>query len=96
MSNRTARAVIVVALMALLGGVEPSSSESATGSIEDSLVLPDGKFDTGYYSNLAIELEGEFTGVMVLDFSMLPEEELLAGAVLLLYLSMLGLTESKK
>lgn len=53
-------------------GVIPAPvDEWETPPLEDDLIAPSpgGKFDTGYYSNLAAELEGRFTSTRVLNVS---------------------------
>lgn len=48
-----------------------------TPPLADDLVAPTdgGKYDTGYLSNLATELEGVFTAELLVDVSALPAEE---------------------
>jgi hypothetical protein len=41
---------------------------------EQDLIPPDGKFDTAYFSSLATELDGTFTGVIEMDVSHLDEQ----------------------
>ena len=42
----------------------------------DYLVRTDGKYDTGYYSDLAMELEGDFEGLLELDVTELDEQKI--------------------
>ena len=84
MISRLSNVVLAVAL--LLGlclwscaetVTPPTDDDYVTPSFEDDLVAgsPGGKFDTGYYSNLAAELEGIFTAYCVVDVSDRAEEE---------------------
>ena len=53
-------------------GVIPAPvDEWETPPLEDDLIAPSpgGKFDTGYYSNLAAELEGRFSSQRIVDVS---------------------------
>jgi hypothetical protein len=51
------------------------TSGAGAPSEVDDLVPPDGKFDTGYFSTLAVELEGAFTSAIEIDVSGQSEEE---------------------
>jgi hypothetical protein len=42
----------------------------------DYLVRTDGKYDTGYYSDLAMELEGDFEGILELDITDFTEQKI--------------------
>ena len=62
--------------MALGGCISVDQSEQVEA--DRFLIQPDendGKFDTGYYSNLAMELEGDFEGYLDLEVTELNEEE---------------------
>ena len=51
---------LLLLTLILCGYVGCASLEGDPVDSSDSiLILPDGKFDTGYYSNLAMELEGD-------------------------------------
>lgn len=70
---------IGLALLALLGlsvgcNEENVSTETAYSETDD-LVKIGGKFDTGYYSSLAMELEGTFEGTIELDVTELSDDE---------------------
>jgi hypothetical protein len=52
-----------------------SVDSDAPPSDESVLILPDGKQDTGYYSNLAMELEGDFVSTITLEVTHLSEAE---------------------
>jgi hypothetical protein len=75
----TVRALSIIALgliVALSGCVSVDQTEP--GEADEFLIQPDendGKFDTGYYSNLAMELEGDFEGYLELEVTELNEEE---------------------
>jgi hypothetical protein len=69
---------------ALLAGCadQPAPADGETGDddtppLEDDLVAatPGGKYDTGYLSNLAAELEGSFNGVLRIDVRSMSAEE---------------------
>ena len=43
---------------------------------EDSILIPpDGKYDTGYYSNLAMELEGDFVSTLAINITDVNESD---------------------
>ena len=84
MISRLLRVLLAVAMLPsllLLGCAEtvapPTDDEYVTPPVEDDLVAgsPGGKFDTGYYSNLAAELEGRFTAHIVVNVSDRTQEE---------------------
>ena len=50
--------------------------EQDKGTRADSVLIPpDGKYDTGYYSNLAMELEGDFVSTLAINVTELNEED---------------------
>jgi hypothetical protein len=60
----------------LIACAHSEDEESNTDTIDQEyLIPPDGKFDTGYYSNLAMELEGDFAATMILDLTNLDQSE---------------------
>ena len=67
---------LIVPICLLIGSVGCSKDAVENGpSLDDDLVTPNGKFDSGYYSNLAVELEGEFVATAILDLTDLTEEQ---------------------
>lgn len=69
---------ILLALFAACGAETEAPVPEGDPGEEDLLVAEDGKFDTGYYSSLAMELEGTFAAVLELDVSKVPEGERMA------------------
>ncbi len=68
---------LLLLTLILCGYVGCASLEGDPVDSSDSiLILPDGKFDTGYYSNLAMELEGDFVSTLSINVTGLNEEEL--------------------
>ncbi len=62
-------ALLALAIGACVGSPATESDTYAEGAMGDLLGPADGKADTGYYSSLATELEGEFRAVLELDVS---------------------------
>lgn len=85
--QRVVPACVVGFAFVLAGGCEGGDLEvdGPAYSEDDDLIKIGGKFDTGYYSNLAMELEGDFEATLELDVTDLSEEDrhyLLADLVL--------------
>lgn len=61
---------VFVCLALMVAGCSDAPLESiSTSTLDEDLVPTAGKADTAYYSNLATELEGEFSSVLRLDVS---------------------------
>ena len=72
--------IVVLAILGLLfSGIycgEDGDQLEPTPPEEEDLIPPtDGKYDTGYLSTLATEVEGEFSGVLRLDIKEMEESE---------------------
>ena len=48
--------------------------ETEPTEYDSSLIPPDGKYDTAYYSNLAMELEGDFVSSLAINVTELDEQ----------------------
>ncbi len=59
----------------VLAGCAETAGPADASSEEDNLIGIGGKFDTGYYSSLATELEGDFKATLELDVTLLDAEE---------------------
>jgi hypothetical protein len=71
------RPSLVMLALILCGYVGCASLEQDSAGAENSiLIAPDGKYDTGYYSNLAMELEGDFVSTLTINVTGLNEDEL--------------------
>ena len=75
------RRVEILLLISLLssfwGGCAAIDQITESSTYESEyLVRTDGKYDTGYYSDLAMELEGDFEGVLELDITDLDEQKI--------------------
>lgn len=70
-------ALLLIPLAGCAEDAAPVEADGATPSLEDDLIpsTPGGKFDTGYLSNLATELEGTLSSTVTVDVSELPIEE---------------------
>lgn len=69
-STLSSRFIVVLVLGAFIAtGCSEEPLETTAPSQFDDLVPTAGKADTAYYSNLATELEGEFTSTLRLDVS---------------------------
>ncbi|MCA9565362.1 MAG: hypothetical protein KC561_17815, partial [Myxococcales bacterium] len=74
MTRRFSGLALGSALLGLVAGCAEEVTppvEEPIPTMEDDLVAasPGGKFDTGYLSNLAVELEGQFESHIVVDYS---------------------------
>ena len=68
--------LVGLCLPACGGGGDAADDEVELPPLEDDLVPETaGKSDTGYLSNLAMELEGEFEATVVVDLSDRSEED---------------------
>ena len=58
--------MLIQTLIVGCAGIETPTSTTVEN---EHLIQPEGKFDTGYYSNLAMELEGDFESTLTLEIT---------------------------
>lgn len=67
---------IIIALAFSILSCEEEEKHETPPEDEDLIPITDGKYDTGYLSTLATELEGEFSGTLKLDISSMTSAEI--------------------